>query len=94
MLEIKDIMRRISWFAVGVILLFVIPIANGVVKWKRGKPLANIRIVAWISFCLPWLGIALDAGMRLRELRAFVCIFTGSGVYFLLIHPLLFGRRE
>lgn len=87
-------MCRVSWFTVGVILLFTLPIINVVYKWKRGKPLANANVVAWISFCLPWLGITLDAGASWRELRAFTIMAAISGVYLLLIHPWLFGRRE
>jgi hypothetical protein len=87
-------MGRVSWFTVGVILLFSLPIINVVYKWKRGKPLAPTNIVGWISFCLPWLGIMLDTGASWRELRVFTIMAASSGVYFLLIHPRLFERQE
>jgi hypothetical protein len=87
-------MYSVSWFIVGVILLFAFPIINAVCKWKRGKPLAPANIVGWISSCLPWLGLTLDAGASWREVRAFTIMAAITGVYFLLIHPRLFGHRE
>jgi hypothetical protein len=87
-------MCGVSWFTVGVILLFAFPLINGVYKRRKGKPLPNSNILTWIAFCLPGLGIMLDTEASGGNLRAFTIMAVISGVYFLLIHPRLFGRRE
>jgi ABC-type Fe3+-siderophore transport system permease subunit len=88
-------MRRIHWLALGVILGFALPIVNVVYKWKRGKPLANSNVLGWISFCLFCLGLTLAAGASSGVLLNFTIPGVAiSGLYLLLIHPRLFGRRE
>jgi hypothetical protein len=87
-------MHRINWFALGVTLAFALPIVNAVYKWKLGKPLTNTNIVVWISVCIFLLSPVLAGGVLWGELLTFTIMAAISGVYFLLIHPKLFGRRE